>query len=101
MNDDIFERFIKSTGIMFGGYLFLIIMIVTTQKPPREIALKIEIAFEMMAKGLFYIAQRGQLIDHCLDQSKASSRQRNQDQCARLNVNEIRKCNQAQKVVNF
>ena len=56
MNDDIYERFIKTIGIMFGGYFFLYIMIVTTQKPPRGIALKIVIAFEMIAKGFFYIA---------------------------------------------
>lgn len=56
MNDDIFERFIKSIGIVLGGFLFLYVMIVTTQKPPRGVALKIVNAFEFVAKGLFYIA---------------------------------------------
>lgn len=56
MNDDIFERFIKSIGIVFGGFLLLYCLIVTTQKHPRGIALKIVVATEFVAKGLFYIA---------------------------------------------
>ena len=56
MNDDIFERFIKSIGIVFGGFLVLYLTIVTTQKPPRGIALKIVLASELLAKGFFYMA---------------------------------------------
>ena len=37
MNDDIFERFIKSIGIVLGGFLLLYCLIVTTQKHPRGI----------------------------------------------------------------
>ncbi len=55
MNDDIFERFIKSIGIVFGGFLFLYCLIITTQKHPRGIALKIVVVTEFVAKGLFYI----------------------------------------------
>ncbi len=55
MNDDIFERFIKSIGIVLGGFLLLYCMIVTTQKHPRGIALKIAVVTEFVAKGLFYI----------------------------------------------
>lgn len=56
MNDDIFNRFIKSIAIMLGGFLLLYCMIITTQKHPRGIALKIVVATEFVAKGLFYIA---------------------------------------------
>ena len=55
MNDDIFERFIKSIGIVLGGFLFLYCLIVNTQKHPRGIALKIVVVTEFVAKGLFYI----------------------------------------------
>ena len=55
MNDDIFERFIKSIGIVLGGFLLLYCMIISTQKHPRGIALKIVVATEFVAKGLFYI----------------------------------------------
>ncbi|MFZ4713713.1 MAG: tyrosine-type recombinase/integrase [Bacteriovoracaceae bacterium] len=55
MNDDIFERFIKSIGIVLGGFLLLYCLIVTTQKHPRGIALKIVVLTEFVAKGLFYI----------------------------------------------
>lgn len=55
MNDDIFERFIKSIGIVFGGFLLLYCLIVTTQKHPRGIALQIVVVTEFVAKGLFYI----------------------------------------------
>ena len=56
MNDDIFNRFIKSIGIVLGGFLLLYCMIISTQKHPRGIALKIVVATEFVAKGLFYIA---------------------------------------------
>ena len=56
MNDDIFERFIKSVSIVIGGFFLLYLMIITTQKHPRGIALKIVEASELMAKGLFYTA---------------------------------------------
>jgi ketosteroid isomerase-like protein len=56
VNDYIFNRFIKSLGIVFGGFLFLYCMIITTQKHPRGIALKIVVVTEFVAKGLFYIA---------------------------------------------
>lgn len=56
MNDDIFERFIKSVGIVIGVFFLLYLMIITTQKHPRGIALKIVDASELMAKGLFYTA---------------------------------------------
>jgi hypothetical protein len=56
VKDDIFERFIKSIGIMFGCFLLLYCMIVSTQKHPRSIALKIVVVTEFVAKGLFYIA---------------------------------------------
>jgi hypothetical protein len=56
VKDDIFERFIKSIGIMFGCFLLLYCMIVSTQKHPRGIALKIVVVTEFVAKGLFYIA---------------------------------------------
>jgi hypothetical protein len=55
VKDDIVERFIKSIGIMFGCFLLLYCMIVTTQKHPRGIALKIVVATEFVAKGVFYI----------------------------------------------
>ncbi len=55
MNDDIFDRFIKSIGIVFSGFLFLYCLIITTQKHPRGIALKIVVVTEFVAKGLFYI----------------------------------------------
>jgi hypothetical protein len=55
VKDDIFERFIKSIAIMFGCFLLLYCMIVTTQKHPRGIALKIVVVTEFVAKGLFYI----------------------------------------------
>lgn len=55
MNDDIFERFIKSIGIVLGGFLLLYCLIVTTQKHPRGIALKIVVVTEFVTKGLFYI----------------------------------------------
>lgn len=55
MNDDIFERFIKSIGIVLGCFLLLYCLIVTTQKHPRGIALKIVVVTEFVAKGLFYI----------------------------------------------
>ena len=54
MNDDIFERVLKSVGIVGGGILLIYLMIITTQKEPRGIALKIVMATEFMAKGLFY-----------------------------------------------
>ncbi len=56
MNDDIFNRFIKSIGIVLGGFLLLYCMIIATQKHPSGIALKIVVATEFVAKGLFYIA---------------------------------------------
>ncbi len=56
MKDDIFERFFKSIAIMFGCFLLLYCMIVSTQKHPRGIALKIVMVTEFVAKGLFYIA---------------------------------------------
>lgn len=56
MNDDIFNRLIKSIGIVLGGFLLLYCMIIATQKHPRGIALKIVVATEFVAKGLFYIA---------------------------------------------
>lgn len=56
MKDDILERFIKTIGIMFGCFLLLYCMIVSTQKHPRGIALKIIVVSEYVAKGLFYIA---------------------------------------------
>ena len=62
MNDDIFERFIKSVGIVIGGYLLLYCLIITTQKHPRGIALKIVVATEFVVKGLFYIALVGGVI---------------------------------------
>lgn len=55
VNDDIFERFIKSIGIVFGGFLLLYCLIIITQKHPRGIALKIVVVTEFVAKGLFYI----------------------------------------------
>lgn len=55
MNDDIFERFIKSVGIVLGGYFLLYLMIITTQKRPIGIALKIVAVMECIAKGLFYL----------------------------------------------
>lgn len=55
MNDDIFERLIKSIGIVFGGYFVMYLMIITTQKQPRGIALKIVMVTEFALKGLFYI----------------------------------------------
>lgn len=56
MNDDIFERFLKSVGIVISGLFLLYLMIITTQKQPRGIALKIVLATELLAKGLFYAA---------------------------------------------
>lgn len=56
MNDDIFNRFIKSVGIVFGGFLLLYCLIITTQRHPGGIALKIVVATEFVVKGLFYIA---------------------------------------------
>lgn len=56
MNDDIFERFLKTVGIVIGGFFLIYLMILTTQKQPRGIALKIVMATEFMAKGLFYTA---------------------------------------------
>lgn len=56
MNDDIFERFIKSVGIVIGGFCLLYLMIVTTQQHPSGIALKIVVITEFVTKGLFYIA---------------------------------------------
>lgn len=55
MNDDIFERFIKSIGIVLGGLLLLYCLILTTQKRPHGIALKIVVFIEFVPKGLFYI----------------------------------------------
>lgn len=55
MKDDIFKRFIKSIGIMFGCFLFLYCMIVTTQKHPKGIALTIVVATEFISKGLIYL----------------------------------------------
>ena len=56
MNDDIFERFIKSLGIVLGGFLLIYCLIITTQKHPRGISLKIVVVTEFVVKGLFYIA---------------------------------------------
>lgn len=56
MNDDIFERIFKSVGIVVGGFFLIYLMIITTQKKPTGIALKIVVATEFMAKGLFYTA---------------------------------------------
>ena len=56
MGDDIFERLMKSIGIVVGGFFLLYMMITTTQKQPRGIALKIVQGTELMAKGLFYTA---------------------------------------------
>lgn len=56
MKDDIFERLGKTAGILVGGYLFLYIMIVTTQKRPFGIALLIVNATETLAKGLLYLS---------------------------------------------
>ena len=56
MKDDIFEKFIKSLGIMFGCFLLLYCMIVTTQKHPKGIALKIVMATEFVGKGLIYLS---------------------------------------------
>lgn len=56
MNDDIFERILKSTGIVVGGFFLIYLMIITTQKQPSGIALKIVIATEFMAKGIFYVS---------------------------------------------
>lgn len=55
MKDDIFERLGKTAAILVGGYLFLYIMIVTTQKRPAGIALIIVNATEALAKGLFFL----------------------------------------------
>ncbi len=55
MEDDIFKRLAKTAGILVGGYLFLYIMIVTTQKRPVGIALMIVKATETLAKGLLYL----------------------------------------------
>ncbi len=41
---------------MFGCFLLLYCMIVSTQKHPRGIALKIVVVTEFVAKGFFYIA---------------------------------------------
>ena len=56
MNDEIFERFMKSVGIVIGGFFLLYLMIVTTQKHPKGIALKIVVATELATKGLIYVA---------------------------------------------
>lgn len=56
MKDDIFERFIKSIGIMFGCFLLLYFMIVTTQKNPKGIALTIVVATEFIGKSLIYLS---------------------------------------------
>lgn len=56
MKDDIIERFIKSIGIVLIGFIVLYLLITTTQKHPRGIALKIVVVTEFVAKGLFYIA---------------------------------------------
>ena len=56
MKDDIVERFIKSIGIVLIGFILLYLLITTTQKHPRGIALKIVVVTEFVAKGLFYVA---------------------------------------------
>lgn len=56
MKDDIFERFIKSIGIVLIGFFLLYLLITTTQKHPRGIALKKVVVTEFVAKGLFCIA---------------------------------------------
>lgn len=56
VKDDIIERFIKSIGIVLIGFIVLYLLITTTQKHPRGIALKIVVVTEFVAKGLFYIA---------------------------------------------
>jgi hypothetical protein len=56
VNDTIIERFIKSIGIVLGGFLLIYCLIMTTQKHPSGIVLKIILATEFVAKGLFYIA---------------------------------------------
>ncbi len=56
MEDDIFERLGKTAGVLVAGYLFLYIMIVTTQKRPVGIALLIVRATESLARGLLYLS---------------------------------------------
>jgi hypothetical protein len=56
MEDDILKRLGKTAGILVGGYLFLYIMIVTTQKRPVGIALLIVRATESLARGLLYLS---------------------------------------------
>jgi hypothetical protein len=55
MEEDIFERLGRTAGVLVGGYLFLYIMIVATQKRPVGIALLIVNATEALAKGLLYL----------------------------------------------
>lgn len=56
MKDEIFERFIKSIGIMLGCFLLLYCMIVTTQKNPKGIALTIVVATEFIGKVLICLS---------------------------------------------
>lgn len=56
MEDDIFERLGKTAAVLVGGYFFLYIMIVTTQRRPAGIALLIVNATESLAKGLLFLS---------------------------------------------
>jgi large-conductance mechanosensitive channel len=56
VKEDIVERFVKSIGIVLIGFILLYLLITTTQKHPRGIALKIIVITEFVAKGLFYVA---------------------------------------------
>lgn len=56
MKEDIAERFVKSIGIVLIGFILLYLLITTTQKHPRGIALKIVVVTEFVAEGLFYVA---------------------------------------------
>lgn len=56
MDNDIFERILKSVGVVIGGIILIYLIIISTQKEPRGISLKIVLATEFIAKGLFYTA---------------------------------------------
>lgn len=55
-SDDILKRISQTIGVFGGGYLFLYLVIVETQRPPIGYALKFVQIFEAVAKWLFVIA---------------------------------------------